>query len=305
MSKVLIAGGTGLVGNRLSQLLVEAGYEVVHLSRAKRLEASYPTFVWNTEKSFIDDRAFHGLDYIINLAGAGIADTLWTKSRKKLLIDSRVKTTEFLTTYIKKLDHKPKAFLSAAAIGIYGDRGNEVLTENSAIGKKGFLVECCTLWERAIKLAALENGVRTAALRIGVVLSTQGGALAKMLLPLKFFIASYFGNGKQWYSWIHIDDICGMFIHLMKNEQAVGFYNATSPNPLTNKDLTKQMVKALGKKVAIIPAPVSGLRMGMGEMADVVLHSNRVLPERMEKEGYLFKFPNFQAAILDLSNRGI
>ena len=305
MSKVLIAGGTGLVGSRLSQLLTAQGYSIAHLSRKKRLDSDYPTFVWNTEKSFIDERAFHGIDYVINLAGAGIADALWTQSRKKLLIDSRVKTTELLTAYIKQLDKKPKAFLSAAAIGIYGDRGDEILTESSAIGKKGFLVECCTLWEKAIKLAALENGVRTAALRIGIVLSTQGGALAKMLLPLKFFTASYFGNGKQWYAWIHIDDLCEMFIHLIEQENAVGFYNATSPNPLTNKDLTRQLVKVLGKKALLIPAPASGLRMGMGEMADVVLHSTRALPERMEKEDYRFKFLNFQEAVLDLWKRQI
>jgi len=305
MSKVLIAGGTGLVGSRLSQLLTEKGYEVIHLSRKKNPKSEYPTYVWDTNKNFIDKRAFEEVEYVINLAGAGIADALWTKSRKKLLIDSRVQTTELLTDYIQKLDKKPKAYLSAAAIGIYGDRANEELTEESALGKAGFLVECCVEWENAIRLADEKNGIRTAALRIGVVLSTKGGALPKMMLPLNFFTASYFGDGAQWYSWIHIDDVCQMFIKALEDENIVGFYNATTPNPLTNKDLTKQLVSALGKRAMVIPAPKAALRLGMGEMADVVLNSNKIFPARMEMAGYQFQFPEFQGAIKDLVSKRI
>ncbi len=305
MSKVLIAGGTGLVGTRLSEILTNSGYAVVHLSRKKNPKAKYPTFVWNTSKSFIDERAFEGVEYIINLAGAGIADSLWTKSRKKLIIDSRVETTELLTSYIQKLETKPKAYLAAAAIGIYGDRGDEELTEASTIGKDGFLVESCIAWENAIRIAGEQNGIRTAALRVGVVLSTQGGALPKMMLPMNFFTASYFGDGQQWYSWIHIDDVCRMFIQLMKDDSLEGFYNATSPNPLTNKDLTKQLVKALDKKALVIPAPSAALRLGMGEMADVVLNSNKIFPARMEMAGFEFAFPEFKAAIRDLKAKKI
>jgi len=305
MSKVLIAGGTGLVGTRLSEILTQRGDQVMHLSRKQNPKSKYPTFVWNTSKSFIDERAFEGVEYVINLAGAGIADSLWTKSRKKLLIDSRVDTTELLTEYIKKLEKKPKAFLSAAAIGIYGDQGDKELTEESAIGKKGFLVECCVAWENAIRMADEQNGIRTAALRIGIVLSTKGGALPKMKLPINFFTASYFGDGQQWYSWIHIDDICGMFIKMMEDDSMTGFYNGTTPNPLTNKDLTKKLVKALDKKVLTIPAPIAVLRLGMGEMADVVLNSNKIFPARMEMAGYQFLFPEFQAAIRDLVSKDI
>lgn len=300
MSKVLIAGGTGLVGKRLSRLLTERGYQVVHLSRKKNPKAKYSTFVWNTSKNFIEERAFEGVEYVINLAGAGIADALWTKSRKKLIIDSRVETTELLTSYIQQLDKKPKAYLSAAAIGIYGNRADEELTEESAIGKEGFLVESCVAWENAVRLAAEQNGIRNAALRIGVVLSTKGGALPKMTLPMNFFTASYFGDGGQWYSWIHIDDVCNMFVKLMEDETTLGFYNATTPNPLTNKDLTKQLVKALGKRVITIPAPKAALRLGMGEMADVVLNSSKIFPARMEMAGFEFQHPEFQEAIKDL-----
>ena len=305
MSKVLIAGGTGLVGSRLSEILTKEGYQVAHLSRKKNPKAKYPTFVWNTSKNFIDERAFEDVAYVINLAGAGIADSLWTKSRKKLIIDSRVETTELLTEYIKKLETKPKAFLSAAAIGIYGDRGDEELTETSAVGKGGFMVECCVAWEDAIQRAAEQNGIRTASLRVGIVLSTKGGALPKMMLPMNFFTASYFGDGQQWYSWIHIDDVCQMFIKLMKDESLEGIYNGTGPNPLTNKALTKQLVDALGKRAIVIPAPKAALRMGMGEMADVVLNSNKIFPTRMEEAGFEFAFREFKAAVKDLTKRGI
>jgi len=300
MSKVLIAGGTGLVGSRLSEILTKEGYQVAHLSRKKNPKAKYPTFVWNTSKNFIDERAFEDVAYVINLAGAGIADSLWTKSRKKLIIDSRVETTELLTEYIKKLETKPKAFLSAAAIGIYGDRGDEELTETSAIGKGGFMVACCVAWEDAIRMATEQNGIRTASLRVGIVLSTKGGALPKMMLPMNFFTASYFGDGQQWYSWIHIDDVCQMFIKLMKDESLEGIYNGTAPNPLTNKALTKQLVDALGKRAIVIPAPKAALRMGMGEMADVVLNSNKIFPTRMEEAGFEFAFREFKAAVKDL-----
>lgn len=305
MPKVLIAGGTGLVGLRLSQLLSQQNYEVRHLSRKANPSTAYPTFVWNPKEKSIDKRALEGVDYVINLAGAGIADALWTKSRKKLIIDSRVDTTQLLTKAIKEMDNPPKAYLSAAAIGIYGNRGDEILTEDSPIGTKGFLVESCKAWEAAIHEAATQNGIRTVALRIGIVLSTKGGALPKMLLPLKLFTASYFGDGKQWYAWIHIDDVCRMFLKAMEDDSIEGFYNATAPNPLTNKALTKQMVKTLGKRAFIVPAPTATLRIGMGEMADVVLNSNRVLPKRMETAGFAFDFPDFKMAVKDVVSEDI
>ena len=305
MPKVLIAGGTGLVGTRLSQLLNEKGYDVVHLSRKKNPKASYPTFLWDTKHGTIEEAAFQGVDYVINLAGTGIADRHWTTSRKKLLIDSRVKGADLLANAIKELPQKPKAYLSAAAIGIYGDRGNEVLTEDSAIGQDGFMAECCREWETAIKNVATVTGIRTVVFRIGIVLSTKGGALPKMLLPLKFFTASYFGTGEQWYSWIHIDDVCQFFIDAMEKEEMEGVYNSTSPNPLTNKDLTKRMVKALGKKAMVISAPTAALRLGMGEMADVVLNSNKILPKRLEALGISFQFPTFEAAVKDIVERKV
>ena len=305
MSKVLIAGGTGLVGTRLSQLLTQKGYKVQHLSRKKNASSKYPVFVWNTGKGTIEDGAFEEVEYVINLAGAGIADSLWTKSRKKLLIDSRVETTALLAKYIQQQQNKPKAFISATAIGIYGDRGDETLTEDSEVGTKGFMVKCCKEWEYAITKAKTETNIRTVAIRIGIVLSTKGGALPKMMLPLKFFTASYFGNGQQWYSWIHIDDICRMFIKAIEDEKMSGIYNGTTPTPLRNKTLMQQLKEALGKRALLIPAPTATLRLGMGEMADVVLNSNKILPTKMEAAGFEFEFADFQEAIKDLVRKEI
>ena len=305
MSKVLIAGGTGLIGGRLSDLLAEKGYQVVHLSRKKRPDAPYKTYQWDTKKNYIEETALTDTDYVINLAGAGIAEGLWTTSRKKLIIESRVQTADLLGDYIAKMSDKPKAYLSSAAIGIYGDRGDEELTEESEIGTEGFMVKCCREWEYAITKVATQTGIRTVGIRIGIVLSTQGGALPKMMLPTKFFTASYFGDGRQWYSWIHIDDVCRMFIKAMEDKSMEGIYNGTSPHPLRHKALTKQMVDALDKNALVVPAPAPVLRLGMGEMADVVLNSNKVFPARMEMAGFEFHFPDFSEAIQDLKKRNL
>lgn len=305
MSKVLIAGGTGLIGKRLSKILKNKGYEVALLSRQKKQGSALPAFQWNLQEGWIEEGAFDHVDYVINLSGAGIADRPWTQSRKKILIDSRVQTTALLSKTIQSLEKKPKAFISAAAIGIYGDRGDEILTESSSLGKDGFMVECCKAWENAVEQLAKETSIRTAAIRIGIVLSSKGGALEKMLLPLKFFTASYFGDGRQWYSWIHIDDLCNMFMVLLENDAAEGIFNGVAPEPMTNKELTKKMVKALGKKAFIVSAPKPALRMGMGEMADVVLNSNRVLPKRMQELRFPFQFADLSDAVKDVVSKGI
>jgi uncharacterized protein (TIGR01777 family) len=263
------------------------------------------TFTWNPQKSFIEAGAFEGVSYVINLAGAGIADALWTKSRKKILIESRVQSNAVLAKYISTLKQPPLAYLSAAAIGIYGNRGEETLTETATLGEKGFLSHCCKEWETAIQRASSTMKIRSLTFRIGIVLSTRGGALKKMLLPLKFFVANYFGNGKQWYAWIHIDDLCRMFISGMENENWNGIYNAVAPNSLTNKELAKEMINALDKKALLLSAPTSGLRMGMGEMADILLSSNKVVPKRIKAAGFKFLFPNAQEAIKDLVKRKI
>ena len=299
MSTILIAGGTGLIGNRLSELLTIEGHQVIHLSRTENLSATYPAYAWDLQKKVIDERAVLQADYIINLAGTGIADKPWTKARKELIISSRTQSTALLLEAIKKTKHQPKAYLASAAIGIYGDRGNELLTEESAAGKKGFLAESCIAWEAAIKEVEATD-LRTVAIRIGVVLANSGGAFPKMSMSLPFGVAPYFGFGQQWYSWIHIDDLARMFIHAIQQEDIEGFYNGVAPNPETNKALVEKMVQMSGKKALAVPTPAFALRLGMGEMADVVLSGAKISSQKIEDTGFQFLYPKLEDALKQL-----
>lgn len=298
MAQVLIAGGTGLIGQRLSDLLQDKGYNVTHLSRTRKLDAAYPAYAWDLKKSTIEQSAIEEADYIINLAGAGIADARWTSKRKRQIIDSRVDSTQLLKNYIQL--HRPdlKAYISASAIGYYGERGDEPLNEQSSAGSTGFLAESVKAWEGAIEEVAT-TGVRTVGIRVGIVLSMEGGALTKMVLPAKLGANTYFGSGQQWYAWVHIDDICQLFIHALENGNMQGFYNGTAPNPLRNRDFAKVLGRVLYRPL-LVPAPAFGLRLAMGEMANVVLTSAKVLPERTLSTGFKFQFEHLESALRDL-----
>ncbi len=304
MATVLIAGGTGLIGKRLSFLLSEKGYTVIHLSRKENLKAQYPAYAWDINAQTISEEAIQQADYVINLAGAGVADRHWTKARKQLIIDSRVNGNALLQKAFSTIK-KPKKFIASAAIGFYGDRGNEVLTEDSSAGDKGFLAESCVLWEQSIHDLASSTTIPTAIIRIGIVLSTQGGALEKMLLSFNIRTGAYFGDGSAIYSWIHIDDVCRMFIHAIEKEEVVGIYNGVGPQALPNKDIVYAIPKAKNQKAIILPAPAFGLRLAMGEMADAVLTSTHVSSKKMEATGFNFQFPEIVEALKDLINRKI
>jgi len=303
MQTILIAGGTGLIGTRLSPLLKAKGYEVIHLSRKKNLAKTYPAYQWDLNKGFIDEEAIQKADYVVNLAGAGIADARWTKKRKQLVIDSRVKGNELLKKYFETIK-MPKAFIASSAIGFYGDRADETVNEKSAAGKEGFLAYSTGIWEQSIHDVA-QLDLRTAIIRIGIVLSTVGGALQKMLISFNLRTGAYFGDGSAIYSWIHIDDICEIFIKAIEDEQMKGIYNGVSPNPISVKELVYNIEEALGKKSIIMPAPEFGLRLAMGEMADAVLTSTNVSADKISSAGYEFKFPDNIAALKDLLNRAV
>lgn len=303
MPTVLIAGGTGLIGTHLSKLLKSRGYQVNHLSRTRDLHAPFPAYQWDLNKGTIDAEAIQTADYVINLAGAGIADKRWTPARKKLIIDSRVESAALLLRAFEEHNHRPKAYISSAAVGYYGDRGAEWLDEEAAPGQ-GFLAESCIAWEKAIQGVA-ESGLRTVALRIGIVLSTQGGAMEKMMLPMNFAAATYFGDGSQYYSWIHIEDLCRLFIWALENEKAAGFYNAVAPEPVTNKELTTTLGEAMNKPSVLVPAPAFALRLAMGEMADVVLSSARVSSQKVVEAGFKFAFTDLLEAMRDLIRRKV
>jgi uncharacterized protein (TIGR01777 family) len=216
MQTVLITGGTGLVGERMSGLLKNKGYHVIHLSRTRNLDAKYPAYHWDINQQEIDEEAVTQADYIVHLAGANVAGGIWTKKRKQIILDSRVKSAELLQQTIEKTGHKPKAVICASASGYYADLGDKILDESAKKGD-GFLSEVVEKWENAND--GFHNlGIRTVKLRIGIVLSTRGGALQKMLPSYKVRVGTYFGSGEQYYSWIHLDDLCEMFVHAIENE---------------------------------------------------------------------------------------
>jgi uncharacterized protein (TIGR01777 family) len=305
--KVLISGAAGLLGNTLCEMLHKKGYEPIILSRTKNDKGPFKTIVWDLKKQTIGNPGEEiEADYIIHLAGAGIAEKKWTAERKSEIISSRVDGVSLLAKLINGMKNKPKAFISAAAIGIYGNRGEELLDENSPIKKesKEFLVQSCIAWENSTE-EINKMGIRTALVRIGIVLSTKGGALAKMLPGYKFGTAAYFGNGEQYFSWIHIDDVCKAFIFMMEQENCRGVYNAVAPNPEKNKAFAKTIADAKKQKALLIPVPSFALKLAMGEMSAIVLDSARVYPKRLLDAGFEFNHAELKEALEDLMGRGV
>lgn len=299
MSRILIAGGSGLIGKRTTEMLLSQGYEVAHLSRFPKKSGPVTVYKWDISKQYIDPEALKDVDYVINFAGAGIADQRWTDARKKAIIDSRVNGNMLFKKLIEEKKLRIKKFISGAAIGYYGDRGEEVLTEDSSAGASGFLAESCIAWEKSIK--ALEStGVPIAYVRIGIVLSTEGGALEKMLAPAKFGLGTYFGNGSQIYSWIHIDDIAKIYSWMIDNPSAKGVYNGTAPNPLSNKQFMQMMMDVKGGVGIVAPVPQFVLSAMLGEMKAVVMTSSNVLPRKLESEGFEFQYPDLGNCFEDL-----
>ncbi len=296
---IVITGGTGLVGNRLSRLLAQKGYRVRHLSRRRNLNAVFPAYYWNYETNEIDDDALDGANYVLHLAGANVAGSLWTKKYKQEINDSRTKTTQLLQGLIQQKNLKLDAFIAASATGFYGETGSETVDETSQCGTT-YLADVCRNWENSVQKIA-DLGIRTAYLRIGIVLSTQGGALQKLLPTYSLGVGSYFGNGAMFTSWIHLDDLCYLFIEAMENENYTGVYNAVAPAPTTSKELGKAVAIACNKPNALlIGAPSFALRLAMGEMSDILLGNNRVVPTRTAAHGFQWKYPDLVIAIADL-----
>jgi len=304
MPTVLIAGGTGLVGLRLSQMLRDKNYEVIHLSRSKKQDASYDMYLWDLEKQTIDEEALFAADYIINLAGAGVADKRWSTDRKKMIISSRTKSNLLLKNALLKIGKKPKAYLSASAIGYYGNSNGKVFTEADPPGED-FLSETCVLWENAIKDFADAVAMRTVIIRVGIVFSTKGGSLEKLLLPFNFGMANYFGDGSDHYSWIHIDDICNQFIFAMENEKMQGVYNGVGPQAATTKTIAKSIKAAKGSAALLLPVPNFALKLALGEMASIVISDMNVSGKKIQAAGYQYLFPDLTEALKDLLERKV
>ncbi|MFN8261180.1 MAG: TIGR01777 family oxidoreductase [Chitinophagales bacterium] len=292
MRKVIITGGTGLVGKRLSELLKQHGYKVNILCRNPKKTDEYK---WNVEEGYMDESAFEGTEIIVHLAGAGVADQRWTDSRKKEIIDSRVASTRLLFKYLSKKTHTIKSFISASAVGYYGDRKNELLTEDDSAGT-GFLAEVCRLWEQEADTIGTLN-IPVSKIRIGIVLSKDGGALPKLDFPVKFGIGAYIGNGKQYVPWIHIDDLCNMFIHLIHHPEANGIYNACAPDIKTNREMSATIAQVLRRPFIPFPAPAFVIKTVMGEMATMLLMSNNCSSKKIIDTGFDFQYPTLNLAL--------
>jgi len=271
--KLLITGGTGLLGRRLTHLLAVRGHEVAILSRHPKPNASLPQFRWDMESGWIDPEAYAYAEGIIHLAGEGIAEKRWSAAQKDLIIESRVQPITWLARDLSNFNIQPKAFISASAIGFYGgDRGEEILTETTEPGQD-FLATCTVAWEKAAQLLEADRKVH---LRIGIVLSREGGALPKMAMPVQWGVGASLGSGKQWMSWIHLDDLCQVFIHSVENPSWPTPFNALAPTPVRHQDFLKILAKVLKKPLWLPAIPKFLLQLALGEMSIVVTGSARV-----------------------------
>ncbi len=296
MEKVLITGGGGLIGKRLSHLLTTKGYDVIILSRKNKPASSYKTFTWDVKKQMIDDSAFKNLDHIIHLAGAGIADKRWSKERKIEIIDSRVNSTKLLYKTVKRLKTPLKSFTSASATGYYGSFTTDTIYTETDKPAKDFLGHVCQLWEKSI--FEFQNlSTRAVALRTGIVLSNKGGALKKMITP----VITYLGNGKQYIPWIHIDDLCEIYLKSIQDPLLKGAYNAVSPEHQTNKSFSKEISRIYKIPFVAIGAPKLILKIVFGEMSTIILHGSRISSKKIQQSGFKFKFKKLSEALKDLA----
>ncbi|MBC8053175.1 MAG: TIGR01777 family protein [Sphingobacteriaceae bacterium] len=297
---VLITGASGLIGRPLTELLIKKGYIVHQLSRSiSKANSGVKVFKWDVSRMEIDANCIEGVDTIINLAGEGIADKAWTPKRKQEIISSRTGAIKLLHDTLKNTPgHTVKTFISSSAVGHYGDRKDEILSEESEPGTD-FMANTCLAWERATdKITNL--GIRLVTFRTGVVLSPYGGALPKLIKPLKIGLGAALGSGKQWVPWIHTEDVVNMFLYAMENEGVHGVYNMTSPFPATNLDLTRALARQLKKPLWLPSVPSIALRIALGELSAAVLNSNRTTCDKIVEAGFKFKFPKLECALSDL-----
>ncbi len=303
--KILVTGATGFIGRQVLLLMQEKGHEVVVLTRDSkaeqaefgiRLPIDCKSIAWDPAHGEPPLEAWQGVDAVVNLAGENIAGGRWTATRKAKLSQSRILSARHLVQAMRKLAAPPRVFVSASAIGIYGDRGSEMLEESSAPGS-GTLADICRDWEKEV-FKAVTSGIRTVALRMGIVFGKEGGAMKMMLPPFRLGLGGPLGSGSQWMSWIHVRDAAGLILHAIENEDLVGTVNAVSPNPVTNRDFTKVLAKEL-RRPAIFPVPASVLRLIFGEMADLLLGSQKVSANKACRS-YQYIYPQLDSALREV-----
>ena len=295
--RILITGGSGLIGTRLTTMLLDKGYYVAHLSRNRTGNEKNKTYQWEPAAGKIEMDAFSDIDFIVHLAGENIASHRWTKDFKKKIIDSRIQSSLLLK---EKLSANPniKAILCSSASGIYKDEGEKWLDENSSHGTN-FLAHTCEQWEASNN----HFPCRTVILRTGIVLSDKSGALPELMMPFHFGLAVYFGSGNFYQSWIHLDDLCRMYIYCIENDSIQGIYNAAAPNPVTNIQLTNSLRKQIGKFTLLVSAPRFILKLILGEKSLIVTEGCRMSAKKIVSRGFQFLYSSIDDAFKNLVSK--
>lgn len=295
MNKILITGASGLIGTRLTEMLTQQGYAVAHLGRSKK-SGPVPSFMWDVHAGTIDEKAFEGVDTVIHLAGAGVADKRWTSARKKEILESRIKSTALLAKALEK-NTSVKTVVCASAIGYYGFGTHKIEFDETSSPGNDFMADVVKAWEA--EEDKIQNK-RVVKLRIGIVLSSRGGALKEMARPVRWGVGAPLGSGMQFISWIHLDDLCRMFIKAMKDSTMQGAYNATGPYAVTNHKLTKAIATHLNKPLWFFPIPAWVLKVIVGEMAEIVLKGSIVSSKKIQNAGFEFLYPKLDDALKNL-----
>ncbi|MES2268162.1 MAG: TIGR01777 family oxidoreductase [Bacteroidota bacterium] len=301
MSKknILITGGSGLLGRELTKALLALGHTVSHLSRSTGKDPHVKTFLWNVAKGQIDPHCIDGVDTIIHLAGAGIADKRWTDNRKREIVESRTKSIALIYGLMKDKAHKVHSVISASGINYYGgNRGDELLTEDNP-PENDFIGNCCVAWEKAVD-EGKQFDLRILKFRTGVVLTKKGGALPQLALPVKLAIGSPLGTGKQWIPWIHHNDVIDMYLFGLENEQLTGVYNMVAPLPVTNTNMTIAVAQQLHRPLWAPNVPAFLIKILFGEMASLVLGSTKASSQKIEDAGFKFKYPDITGALKEI-----
>ena len=297
--KILITGGTGLTGRYLCKVLVKKGYEISVLSSSTEKLKAKNVFYWNYLNNEIDEKAIEGVDTIIHLAGAGVADKRWTKSRKKVIADSRIKTIDLLFNAAQKNNVHFKTFITASAVGYYGTKTSDKVFTEKDKASADFLGTVCENWEKATeKFKDLET--RTVAIRTGIVLASNGGVLSKMTPLFKLGLGSAIGTGNQYQPWIHIEDLCNIYLESIENENIKGAFNAVATEHVTNKTFSAALAQTLNKPFIIPKTPAVILRLLFGGMAEILLHGSRVSNQKIKNAGFKFQFPELKPALINL-----
>ncbi len=295
--KILITGATGLIGQEIVKLCHQAGYSVHYLTTRKqkvKAEDTYKGFLWNPVKGEIDEACFDGVEVIIHLVGATVAKR-WTPSYRQEIMDSRVQTTALITNALSSIRHTVRHIVSASAIGIYQDSLQNYYTEESTETDAGFLGQVVTAWENAV-LAHKKLDIEVSLIRIGLVLSATGGAFPKIKKPIAYGMGAIFGSGKQWQSWVHIQDIARIFLFVVE-EELLGVFNGVAPEPVSNKKMTHAIARVLGKKIRLPNVPAFAMHLLLGEMYQLLFASHRVSSAKIIKNGFRFKYGNITTAL--------